>query len=502
MPRRAAARLISVTRRRAGFAACAAFLTSFVGAPARNATAAADNSPAGAERPNIIFILADDLGYGDLGCYGQERIKTPRLDRMASEGLRFTQGYAGAAVCAPSRCVLMTGRHGGHVRVRGNKEASQPGAALAAGDATVARVLQDAGYATALVGKWGLGEPTKNRAGLPRRQGFDQFFGYLRHGHAHNYYPDFLWRNESKERLPNVLSAAPAHRERVAVKKVQYSHDLLAEEGLKFVRDHQDGPFFLFWALTIPHANDEAGDRGMEVPDYGEYADLDWPEPQKGHAAMISRMDRDVGRMLDLLKELGIARRTLVLFASDNGPHREGGNDPDFNDSNGPLRGYKGSVTEGGIRVPLVAWQPAAVPAGTTSDATVTFADILPTFAAIAGAAPPTGVDGMDFSPTLHGERQPELSDRYLYWEWNRNGLRQQAARRGPWKVVRDPIAHKTELFDLDADVGESHDLAAEHPEIAARFEQFLRNARIDDPNWPVARAVAPRSPDIRYGAR
>jgi arylsulfatase A-like enzyme len=455
-------------------------------------------APAATLRPNIILILADDLGYGDLGCYGQQRIKTPHLDRMASEGLRFTHGYAGAPVCAPSRCVLMTGYHVGHARVRGNTEATKPGAALHANDVTVARVLNDAGYATGLIGKWGLGEPQKNQQGLPRRQGFDYFFGYLKQGHAHNYYTDHLWRNESKIAIPNVISKDLSLKRNVAVKRVQYSHDLFADDALKFVRDHKDHPFFLHLAFTVPHANNEAGDKGMEVPDYGEYADLDWPEPQRGHAAMISRMDRDIGRLLKLLDELGIDENTLVIFTSDNGPHREGGNDADFNDSNGPLRGYKGNVTDGGIRVPLIARWPNRVPAGATSDSPVYFADIMPTLATLGRGSAPTGIDGVDICPTLFGQNQPELSNRFMYWEFNKDGVLAQSARWGRWKAVRDPKTNKLELYDMTKDASESRNLAAMRPDIIAKFVEYFRTARSDSSDWPMAaQATARFKPSI-----
>ena len=263
------------------------------------------------QKPNIIFILSDDLGYGDLGCYGQKRIRTPQLDRMAVEGMRFTDAYAGATVCAPSRCVLMTGLHNGHGRMRGLDPPYLPGLYLTDRDVTIAKVLKGAGYSTGLIGKWGLGlkkEGAKDaEQGLPHRQGFDYFYGYLTHGHAHNYYPDFLWRNETKEPLANVLSPNPEYKGLVAEKKVDYAHDFLAKDSLKFVREHKDQPFFLYLAFTIPHANDQAGDKGMEVPDYGEYANQNWPEPEKGYAAMVTRMDGDIGRLLRASQ--GIAHR-------------------------------------------------------------------------------------------------------------------------------------------------------------------------------------------------
>ena len=281
--------------------------------------------------PNIIFILADDLGYGDLGCYGQKQVRTPNIDKMATEGVRFTQCYAGCTVCAPSRCCLMTGKHTGHAEVRGN--ALVP---LRPEDTTVAEVLQGAGYTTGLVGKWGLGEP--GTTGVPNRKGFDYFFGYLNQAHAHNYYPDYLWRNQDKVPLEgNVVEKG------VATKRAQYSHDLFTKEALAFVEKNKTKPFFLYLAYTIPHANNEAGKQGMEVPDDAPYSDKDWPQQQKNHAAMITRLDRDVGTLLKRLKELELDENTIVFFTSDNGPHREGGADP--RSSTAPARCAASSAT-------------------------------------------------------------------------------------------------------------------------------------------------------------
>jgi arylsulfatase A-like enzyme len=460
---------------------CAIALTATLSG-ACSATADADT-----QKPNIVLILADDLGYGDLGCYGQKEIKTPNLDRMAAEGLRFTQAYAGATVCAPSRCVLMTGLHVGHARIRGNREAFKPGAGLEASDITVAEVLKDAGYTTALIGKWGLGETSKNTDGLPWDQGFDFFYGYLKHGHAHNYYPEFLWRNQTPEKLPNVVAKNPRFKGNVSEKKTQYSHDLFADESLKFVREHKDTPFFLYLAFTIPHANNEAGERGMEVPDYGDYADRDWPAPEKGKAAMISRMDSDIGSLLALLQELKIDDQTLVIFTSDNGPPKnEGGRLPEFNDSNGPLRGHKGEVTEGGIRVPFIARWPGRIAEGVTIDSAVTGADLMPTLAAIASATAPSGIDGLDVSPTLFGKNQPQLSGRFLYWEWGKVDVGAQAARWNNWKTIRDPKTGKIGLYDLATDIGETRDVAAEHPDIVAKFETYYWTARTDSQLWPM----------------
>jgi arylsulfatase A-like enzyme len=461
------------------------FFLPFVLSIVANTSALAD-----ANKPNIIFILADDLGYGDVGCYGQKRIKTPNIDQMAAEGMRFTQGYAGATVCAPSRCVLMTGLHNGHGRVRGLDPPYLKGLYLEDRDVTVAEVLKDAGYSTGHIGKWGLGLMKAGakdaEQGLPRRQGFDYFYGYLTHGHAHNYYPDFLWRNESKESLANVLSTNPEYKGLVAEKKVDYAHDFLAKDSLKFVRDHKDKPFFLYLAFTIPHANDEAGDKGMEVPDLGEYASLDWPEPQKGHAAMITRMDGDIGRLFALVRELKIDDNTLVIFSSDNGPHKEGGCDPKFNNSAGPLRGSKGDLYEGGIRVPMIARWPGHVAAGKTSESPVYFADVMPTLAALGGGKAPAKIDGIDFSPTLLGSDQRELFDRFLYWEYDKDGLQKQAARWRNWKAVKAPHAKPLELFDLSSDIGEEHNVAAAHPDIVAKFNNYIRTARTNTPDWPI----------------
>jgi arylsulfatase A-like enzyme len=433
----------------------------------------------------VIFILADDLGYGDLGCYGQKAIKTPNLNRMANEGLRFTDAYAGGTVCAPSRCVLMTGQHIGHARIRGLRQPTLPGAALESSDVTIATVLKDAGYATGIIGKWGLGEPKRNVDGLPANQGFDFFYGYLTHGHAHNYYPDYLWRNDKREKLANVLSTNPKFKGNVAEKKVQYSHDRIADESLKFVRHHKDKPFFLYLCYTTPHANNEAGPDGMEVPDYGQYANENWPDPEKGKAAMISRMDASIGELLALLRDLRLDKNTLVIFSSDNGPPaNEGGRLPEFNDSNGPLRGYKGQMYEGGIRVPMIARWPGRIKPATTTRSPVYFADVMPTVAKLGGAQAPSGIDGVDFSPTLLGQTQPQLADRYMYWEYGKDGVYSQAARRGDWKAVRDLQANTIELYDLANDIGEADNVAAKHPDMVAKITEYFGTARSDSEDW------------------
>lgn len=431
--------------------------------------------------PNIIFILADDLGYGDLGCYGQRTIRTPNIDRMAAEGMIFTNHYAGSTVCAPSRCALMTGLHTGHCRVRGNARVP-----LRPEDVTVAELLQQAGYATGLIGKWGLGEP--DTTGVPNRQGFDYFFGYLNQRHAHNYYPDYLWRNEEKESVPNeVRDVNPPGG--VATRRVAYSHDLFAAEALQFIERHRDEPFFLYLALTIPHANNEARDAGMEVPSYGPYANEDWPEAQKGHAAMITRMDGDIGRLFAQLKALGLDEDTLVLFSSDNGPHAEGGADPDFFDSNGPLRGIKRDLYEGGVRVPLIARWPGRITAGSGSELVSAFWDFLPTCCDVAGLVPPDDIDGFSYLPTLLGRDEQQRKHSHLYWEFHEQG-KKQAVRLGDWKGVRLNVARNPdgsiELYHLRRDQGEATDVAADHPDVVAEIARIMNMARTPSEHWPL----------------
>lgn len=442
--------------------------------------------------PNILLIVADDLGYGDLGSYGQQRIQTPRLDQLASEGLRFTDFYAGSTVCAPSRSALMTGLHTGRTPIRGNKEV-KPMGQHPIGDevVTVAEVLKDAGYRTGLIGKWGLGGPGSE--GEPNRQGFDYFFGYLGQRHAHNYYPAFLFRNTERVALDNTMpEPARGDGAGVAVDKVDYSHDLLAQEALDFVEREKDGPFFLALTVTIPHANNEAGQEGMEVPDYGQYADLDWPEPQKGHAAMITLLDRDLGRLFDKLGELGLAQDTLILFTSDNGPHREGGNDPEFNDSNGLLRGIKRDLYEGGIRVPLIARWPGKTPAGRTSGYVGAFWDFLPTFAEIAGAEAPSGLDGHSMVAALEGRLDEQAKHDFLYWEFHEGRGSKQAARMGHWKGVRLSPTGPLELYNLAEDIGEENNVAADHPDVVEKIEAYLATARTESEFWPLKSPEAP----------
>jgi arylsulfatase A-like enzyme len=456
-----------------------------LGGPFDLAPRAGKREPAG--KPNIVFILADDLGYGDLGCYGQQQIRTPSIDRLAAEGMRFTNHYAGSTVCAPSRCCLMTGLHGGHAVIRGNSEVKPMGQLpLPEGTVTLPGVLKQAGYTTALIGKWGLGGP--DSPGIPRRQGFDYFYGYLCQRHAHNYYPEFLFRNEERVPLRNKVPGGRPDGAGVATEKVDYSYDLMEGEALRFVEQHKDGPFFLYLAVTLPHANNEAGSKGMEVPDYGIYADKDWPEPDKGRAAMISRLDRGVGRLGQKLKDLRLDERTLVFFASDNGPHREGGANPAFFHSSGPLRGIKRDLYEGGIRVPLVARWPGRIKAGTQSGHVSAFWDFLPTLAQVAGAPPPAGTDGLSILPALLGQHRQQAHE-FLYWEFHEGGSI-QAVRSGRWKAVR-PFGKALELYDLDADVGETTDVADRHRDVVEKTKRYLATARTETAVWPLAGAKA-----------
>jgi arylsulfatase A-like enzyme len=466
--------------KRRDFLKAVGLATSSIVMPGCSSTFGRSAGSSSVKKPNIIFILADDLGYGDLGCFGQKRIKTPHLDNMAEEGMRLTQHYAGSTVCAPSRCVLMTGLHTGHCLVRGNARVP-----LRPSDITVAELLKQAGYKTGIIGKWGLGEP--DSTGIPNRQGFDYWFGYLNQRHAHNYYPAYLWRNEEKVQLKNqVRDVNPPGG--VATKRVEYSHDLFAEEALAFVERSKDGPFFLYLAFTIPHANNEAGREGMEVPDYGIYKDRDWPEPQKGHAAMITRMDGDIGKLFAKLKELGIDDNTFVFFSSDNGPHREGGNNPDFNDSNGPLRGIKRDLYEGGIRVPTLARWPGKIKPGSVTDHISGFWDFLPTCAELAGFEPPKDIDGISMLPALLGKPEKQKQHEYIYWEFHEQG-KKQAVRMGDFKGVRLNAAKNPdgpiELYKLKTDIGEKNNIADKHPDVVAKIEQYMKQARVPSKDWP-----------------
>ena len=444
-------------------------------------------------KPNLIWIMADDLGYGDLGCYGQQVIQTPHLDRMAQEGLLFTQFYAGATVCAPSRSVLMTGQHHGRTRVRGNAGAMNPAAqALQPDDFTVAKLLQQSGYRTALVGKWGLGDVGAADSGLPRKQGFDEFFGYLNQKHAHNHFPDFLWRNEDRVALPNVITPVGDDGAGYATQAVQFADDLFADEAIAFVTRNKAKPFFLYWSMVIPHANNErtrALKNGAQVPDFGPYAEMDWPDPDKGQAAMISRMDGYIGRMLQTLRQLGLAENTLVIFTSDNGPHDESNHDLGRFNPSGPLTGIKRSLTDGGIRVPMIAWWPSKVASGIKSDHVAYFGDWMATAAQLAGVETPAGCDSISFVPTLLGQpAEHQSKHEFLYWEFHERNFKQAALYQGRWKGIR-AVAKESPLilYDLHSDIGERTNVAEKHPDIVAKIDDYLSSARTDSKLWQPA---------------
>jgi len=418
-------------------------------------------------KPNIILILADDLGYGDIGPYGQRQILTPNLDRLAAEGLKFTDAYAGAAVCAPSRSVLMTGLHTGHTPIRANAGTFP----LRADDVTLAEVLQHAGYRSGGFGKWGLGDA--GSAGVPTKHGFTEFFGYLHQIHAHTYYPDFLWDNDRKYPLPGNANGG----------RGEYSADLIAERALRFMRQNRDQPFFLYAAFTLPHGR-------FEVPDDKPYSGRDWPQSEKNFASMVSRLDGYVGRIMALLAELRIDRDTIVFFASDNGGVSGEGHDVKRFRSNGPLRGEKATLYEGGIRVPMIVRWPGRVAAHTTSDVPWAFWDFLPTAAALAGIHAPEGLDGISVLATILGSKpagHEQPAREFLYWEHQQfdrqtSALRAdamiQAVRMGNWKAVRPKPGAPLELYDLARDIGETSDVAAAHPDVIARIETYLKTAR------------------------
>lgn len=430
---------------------------------------------AGEPPPNILLIVADDLGYGHLGCYGQELIRTPNLDRMAAEGIRFTQAYAGASVCAPSRSVLMTGLHTGHTPVRGNSG----GIPLVPEDVTVAEVLKEAGYRTGLFGKWGLGE--HGTTGVPYRQGFDEFFGWLHQIHAHFYYPEYLWQNDQKFFLEGNDGGSG-----------RYAHDEIVARAIDFIRK-PEGPFFAAVTFAIPHYEllvpedslAEYRGRFPETPYTGRGRPAGYPSdygaqatPKAAIAAMITRMDRSVGEILNVLGELGIDDRTVVLFSSDNGAS-DGPGAADFFDATGGLRGLKGTLYEGGIRVPLTARWNGTIQPGRVSDQPTYFADMMPTLAELARISSPSFVDGISIVPTLVGaakagrEQEPH---QYLYW--NNGG--QEAARMGNWKMIAGEDIEGIEIYDLGADPAETRNLAPEHPELVARAREIFEEAYME----------------------
>lgn len=427
-----------------------------------------------AERPNIVFLLADDLGYGDLGCYGQKLIRTPNIDRLAAEGLRFTQAYAGSTVCAPSRCCLMTGLHNGHGRIRDNLP---HGVFLRDEDVTVAEVLQQAGYRTGGVGKWSLGNA--GTAGRATKQGFDTWFGYLNQDDAHFYYPPSLDDDEGRLELPENPRT-----------KAHYSHDLLTDRALQFIRrageqsKTDSRPFLFYGAFTLPHyASPKEDPTEYSINSDEPYRGQPWDQRAKNYAAMITRLDRDVGRIVALIDELGLKEKTLIILTSDNGAYDPA---PAIFQSAGPLRGFKRDMYEGGIRVPFIARWPGKVPAGKTSDALLAFWDMLPTFAELAGAKPPPGIDGKPAVDALLGGQRASPHE-YLYWDYGHTrGRFLQGVRLGVWKGVRNGADRPIELYNLADDVRESRDLAGSHPETVERIEQLMRKAMVPSPDYPI----------------
>ena len=428
------------------------------------------------KKPNIIFIMADDLGYAHLGCYGQEIIKTPHIDHLAAEGMKFTQVYSGCTVCAPCRSVLMTGQHMGHTSVRKNSG----GASLLAQDVTVAEVLKKAGYATGGYGKWGVGDAGTD--GMATKQGFDEFFGYYHQVHAHYYYPEYLWHNDKKVALPGNENDG----------RKQYAHDLIMERALAFIRSNKDRPFFCYLPVTIPHTELLVPEEVMAkyagkflepnpwVDRRRHYADQS--RPRTAFAAMVTHLDSGVGQIMELLKKLKIDDNTIVFFTSDNGGQGSGGPDAKFFQANKPLRGYKGGMYEGGIRVPMIVRWPGKVKTGTVNNHISYFPDMMPTFAELAGVcdAVPSKTDGISIVPTLLGEGigRKQQRHKFLYWELGDEGRFSQAVRMGRWKVVRPKFGAPLELYDLETDIGETKNLAEQRRDILAKIEAYLKTAR------------------------
>ena len=430
---------------------------------------------AGKRKPNIIYIMLDDAGYGDLSCYGQEKFTTPNIDRLAKEGMRFTDHYSGSTVCAPTRCALMTGLHTGHCFVRGNKEVQPEGQwPMPADIVTIPRLLKKAGYTTGMFGKWGLGSP--GSASDPVEH-FDTFFGYNCQRQAHTYYPGHLWSNDRKVPLDGET----------------YSEHLIHEATLKFIKDNAKKPFFAYVPITIPHAAMHAPEEDTKpwrkkfpefeekLGKYGKHKVV--KNPVAKFAAMMTLMDRGVGEMVALLRKLKIEKNTVIMFTSDNGPHKEGGHQPDFFDSNGPLKGYKRDLYEGGIRAPLICWWPGTIRGGTTSDHICAHWDFLATACDIAGIKPPEKTDGISYLPTLTGKSKDQKKHDYLYWEFHERG-KKQAIRMGPWKAVRLNLAKNRnapiELYDLRKDIGEANNIAAKFPDVVGRLKPLFKSARME----------------------
>jgi arylsulfatase A len=440
-------------------------------------------------RPNIVFILADDLGYGDLSCYGQKNFVTPNIDQLAESGIRFTQHYSGSTVCAPSRSSLMTGQHTGHTFIRGNKEWQPEGQyPLEAEAVTIAEVLRDAGYVTGAFGKWGLG--FIGTEGEPDNQGFDEFFGFNCQRLAHNYYPYHLWYNNKKVMLKGNEGTGTG----------QYAPDIIHEQALKFLENNKDKPFFLYYPSVIPHAELFAPEeymkkyRGKFEPeksykgvDGGENYRLgpygSQPESHAAFAAMINVLDDQVGELVSKLKELGVYENTVIFFSSDNGPHLEGGADPDYFDSNGIFKGYKRDLYEGGIRAPMIAVWKDKIEAGGKTGHISAFWDVFPTVCDITGTRAPENIDGISFLPTLLNNNKQQKKHDYLYWEFHEKGGR-QALRKGDWKLIKynvfDHEKTTTELFNISEDPAEENNLSEEYPEKVKNLTEILKSARTE----------------------
>jgi arylsulfatase A len=445
------------------------FVTAVAAVFAANGAAAATEQ---AQKPNVIFVLSDDLAQGDLGCYGQKLIKTPQLDAMAKQGMRFTQAYCGTSVCAPSRTSLMIGKHMGHSPIRGNREVQPEGQKpLPAGTNTVAKLFKDNGYATACVGKWGMG--MFDTPGSPLQVGFDHFFGYNCQRHAHSYFPRYLYRDDQRFNLPGNDGKGVGNT---------YAQNLIADETLAWVTANKDKPFFLFYSITLPHGRHEIDSQGI-------YQEEKWTEGQKNYAAQVTRLDTDVGRLLAKLKELKLDEKTLVIIAGDNGSSFGPNSDIGklFDQSmGGKLRGFKRSLYEGGLRQACIARWPGVVPPGKVNDEPWAFWDFLPTCAHLIGEKLPPEVktDGVSILPLLKGGAAPKRE--YFYWELHESGPSLQAIRFGDWKAVKNAPTGVVELYDLKTDPGEKSNLAAKNPDVVAKALKILAGAREDHPDWPL----------------
>lgn len=437
------------------------------------------------EPPNVVLILVDDLGIGDLSSYGQSILETPNIDQLGKEGVTFHNFYTGAPVCAPSRASLLTGLHTGHVSVRGNK----PDQLLGDNELTIAKVLKNEGYKTGIIGKWGVGHPPPPDD--PQRKGFDYSYGYINMWHAHNFYPEFLYRNGKKEfiegnKLARNKEGLPMWAEHmpegtgVAEVKGQHTHELFEADALNFIERNKDDRFFLYLALNMPHANNEHPEDGMEVPTYGKYENMDWPQPEKGFAQMVTMIDETVGKINGKLIELGIDENTLVIFMSDNGPHQEGFHQMEFFDSNGKYKGMKRDLYEGGVKTPFLAKWPRKIKGGTNSDHVAAFWDFLPTFCDLTGAELPERTDGISFLPSLIGEKDNQKKHEYLYWEFYELGGRQAVLvgnYKGVVRNVRTGSPTPFELYDLSKDPEELNNIADAEPDLVATIKKYMEEA-------------------------